>query len=152
MTEPKAWHYLGPDGEDFVRSVRDVGHNWLKNNGWKETELVPKPTDQTTRGREAYISKLELDIKTVLDREAMTILRYDNKLNEKDDRIAEFTDILYKIRRAAELSADIMRNPQRTGGWVGAERTARAFDRLADHAKKAEAIVNVKMEQGDAEV
>lgn len=33
--------------------------------------------------------------------------------------------------RAAECSAEIMRDPQRTGNWAGAERTARAFDRIA---------------------
>lgn len=31
--------------------------------------------------------------------------------------------------RANEMSANIMRDPVRTGGWSGAENTARAFDR-----------------------
>lgn len=37
--------------------------------------------------------------------------------------------------RAAECSAEIMRDRERTGGWVGAERTARAFDRIAQRLR-----------------
>jgi hypothetical protein len=33
--------------------------------------------------------------------------------------------------RSAEGCAEIMRDPKRTGNWTGAERTARAFDRIA---------------------
>ncbi len=35
------------------------------------------------------------------------------------------------IRRTAEMSAGIMRDARRTGGWDGAERVARQFDRIA---------------------
>lgn len=101
--EPKAWLYEGPDGEDYVRTHRDVSHGWMTKNGWKETPLFPP---------------------AILD--------------------AEVEDILYHIKRSAELSADIMRNPERTGEWVGAERTARAFDRLAEYARNAKAMVNIR--------
>ena len=37
--------------------------------------------------------------------------------------------------RALEMGAAIMRDPQRTGGWEGAERTARAFEHQAETAK-----------------
>lgn len=40
-------------------------------------------------------------------------------------------DALHGIKRTAELSAEIMRDPVRTGGWSGAERVAAAFDRIA---------------------
>lgn len=33
-----------------------------------------------------------------------------------------------------EESAKIMRNPERTGGWAGANRVARQFDRIAARA------------------
>lgn len=41
---------------------------------------------------------------------------------------------LHHIKRTAEMSAGIMRDPRRTGGWMGAENTARAFDRIAERA------------------
>lgn len=39
-----------------------------------------------------------------------------------------------RIARTAEMSAGIMRDRRRTGGWEGAERTANAFDRLSRDA------------------
>lgn len=39
-----------------------------------------------------------------------------------------------RIKRASEMSAGIMRDAKRTGGWAGAENTAQAFDRLAKDA------------------
>lgn len=38
--------------------------------------------------------------------------------------------------RSAEASAEIMRDRQRTGNWAGAERTARAFDRIAQRLRQ----------------
>lgn len=45
--------------------------------------------------------------------------------------IAVEAETMRTIRRAAEMSAAIMRDPKRTGRWVGSERVARQFDRLA---------------------
>ena len=39
---------------------------------------------------------------------------------------------LHQIQRTAEMSAAIMRDTMRTGPWTGAERVARAFDRIAE--------------------
>jgi hypothetical protein len=36
-----------------------------------------------------------------------------------------------------ELLASAMRNPERTGGWEGAEKVAQCFDRAADRARAA---------------
>lgn len=36
------------------------------------------------------------------------------------------------LKRTLEMQAHIMRDPARTGGWVGAERVANAFDSAAD--------------------
>lgn len=44
---------------------------------------------------------------------------------------------LRKVKRTAELSAGIMRNAERTGSWEGAEKTARAFDRISVDARAA---------------
>jgi Xaa-Pro aminopeptidase len=46
-------------------------------------------------------------------------------------------EVVRQEYRAAEMSAAIMRDPQRTGGWIGAERTAQAFDRIARKLKSA---------------
>ena len=43
---------------------------------------------------------------------------------------------LRRAMRAAELSAETMRDPERTGRWAGAERTARAFDRIAQRLRQ----------------
>jgi hypothetical protein len=53
--------------------------------------------------------------------------------------------------RAAEMSAGIMRDSRRTGGWEGSERTADAFDRIADHAREAHTIAAqlASLDQGD---
>lgn len=41
-----------------------------------------------------------------------------------------------RAMRAAEASAEIMRDPARTGGWAGAENTARAFDRIGKRLRE----------------
>ena len=44
------------------------------------------------------------------------------------EEIAEHIETLRRLYRTAEMSAAIMRDTERTGGWEGAERVARAFD------------------------
>lgn len=44
---------------------------------------------------------------------------------------------LLKIKRLATMSAELMRDQKRTGRWEGSERTARAFERLANDAEVA---------------
>jgi hypothetical protein len=46
-------------------------------------------------------------------------------------RLAAAEEKLHRIRRMGELSAAIMRDPERTGGWSGSERVARGFERIA---------------------
>lgn len=46
-------------------------------------------------------------------------------------------EYLRQIKRTSEMSAGIMRDKERTGDWVGAEKVARQFDRLAEKAKAA---------------
>ncbi len=46
-------------------------------------------------------------------------------------RLAEADEKLRRIRRMSEVTAALMRDPERTGGWSGSERVARQFDRLA---------------------
>lgn len=41
-----------------------------------------------------------------------------------------------RAMRAAECSAEIMRDTKRTGGWAGAENTARAFDRIGKRLRE----------------
>ena len=41
-----------------------------------------------------------------------------------------------RLYRTLEMSAGIMRDRKRTGGWEGAERTANAFDRAAINARE----------------
>lgn len=53
---------------------------------------------------------------------------------------AEIERLLFRIRRTSEMSANIMRDARRTGGWEGSEKTARQFDRLAKYAAQAEAL------------
>lgn len=43
---------------------------------------------------------------------------------------------LRRVMRTAEMSAGIMRDKQRTGGWAGAENTARAFDRIGQNMRE----------------
>ena len=59
---------------------------------------------------------------------------------ERDAALKAITDACDELRVAArqnEMSANIMRDPQRTGNWRGSERTAAAFDR---HGLKAAGI------------
>lgn len=49
----------------------------------------------------------------------------------KDREIERLRETLRRIRRTAELSAGIMRDPARTGDWEGAARVADQFDRIA---------------------
>jgi len=41
-----------------------------------------------------------------------------------------------RLVRTAGMSAALMRDPTRTGGWPGAERVARAFDRLCESGRE----------------
>lgn len=55
------------------------------------------------------------------------------------DKIEELKGLLEQARRiyrALEMSAGIMRDPRRTGGWEGSERTASAFERQGFAAKE----------------
>lgn len=54
-----------------------------------------------------------------------------------EEALKEAADALAIEARANEMSANIMRDRRRTGGWEGAERTAAAFDR---HGLKAAGI------------
>lgn len=47
-------------------------------------------------------------------------------------------EIVRRIKRTCEMSAGIMRDRERTGGWEGAEKVARQFDRLAELASQLE--------------
>lgn len=52
---------------------------------------------------------------------------------------------LRRLYRGLEMSANIMRDPLRTGGWEGAERTAAAFDRYAATAQSLYALLNAAL-------
>jgi hypothetical protein len=55
-------------------------------------------------------------------------------------RLAEaegLRETLRRLKRTGELSAAIMRDTRRTGAWEGAERTARAFERMGEFADRA---------------
>ena len=51
--------------------------------------------------------------------------------------LAECHETLRRLKRTGELSAAIMRDTRRTGAWEGAERTARAFERMGEFAARA---------------
>jgi hypothetical protein len=61
--------------------------------------------------------------------------RYAKLIVQRHDdlaaRLAEADEKLRRIRRMSEVTAAMMRDPERTGGWSGSERVARQFDRLA---------------------
>lgn len=48
---------------------------------------------------------------------------------------------LRRIVRTCEMSAGIMRDPARTGGWAGSEKTADQFDRIAERAGDSLALL-----------
>lgn len=50
--------------------------------------------------------------------------------------------LLHRIERTSDMSANIMRDTRRTGGWDGAEKTARQFDRLRKYAQEAKAALS----------
>jgi hypothetical protein len=54
---------------------------------------------------------------------------------ELERQLAEMRRALNRIARGAELQARVMRDPLRTGSWVGAKRVADAFDDIADRAR-----------------
>lgn len=55
--------------------------------------------------------------------------------DDNEARALSLTEAARRIYRGLEMSAEIMRDPRRTGGWEGSERTASAFDRQARAAK-----------------
>lgn len=55
--------------------------------------------------------------------------------------LAAAADDLHRIMRTAEMSSGIMLDPQRTGNWPGARKTADAFDRIGLRAAEAKARV-----------
>lgn len=56
---------------------------------------------------------------------------------------------LRRLSRTAEMSAGIMRDPERTGGWPGAEKTAMAFDRIKDTVDEIRAALPPVAPAGD---
>jgi hypothetical protein len=57
--------------------------------------------------------------------------------------MSEGLDMLEQLRRlyrGLEMSAGLMRDRRRTGGWSGAERTADAFSRYAATAQSLYAL------------
>jgi hypothetical protein len=52
-------------------------------------------------------------------------------------RIAALEEALTRISKGARMQARAMRDPQRTGGWSGAEKVADALDDIADRAVEA---------------
>lgn len=50
---------------------------------------------------------------------------------EAAQRVEALESVIRLEKRVCEMSANIMRDAKRTGGWEGAERTANAFDRIA---------------------
>jgi|ERR1700758_2449095 len=52
---------------------------------------------------------------------------------------------LHRIMRTAEMSAGIMLDPQRTGNWPGARKTADAFDRIGLRAAETRAKVEATL-------
>lgn len=70
--------------------------------------------------------------------EVRTLLANTNaELRAARLRIEELEEALRQIDRTAEMSAAIMRDNERTSGWTGSERVARAFERLAEKARAA---------------
>ena len=57
-------------------------------------------------------------------------------MNGMTDAIEQARAELYKIERAAEGSAEIMRDSRRTGGWEGSAGTADQFARLSLYARR----------------
>lgn len=55
--------------------------------------------------------------------------------HRKEPPASWFRDKLKKISGLAKKSAEIMRDPQRTGGWMGAEKVAKQFDSIKGEAE-----------------
>lgn len=53
---------------------------------------------------------------------------------------------LRRLYRGLEMSAGIMRDRKRTGGWEGAEKTAAAFARYAATAQSLHALLVAQKE------
>lgn len=69
------------------------------------------------------------------------------------DRLAEALEEaasqLHRIMRNAEMSSGIMLDPERTGHWAGARKTADAFDRIGLRAAEAKASARAALAQFD---
>lgn len=58
------------------------------------------------------------------------------RIRELEGALKDAADALRWVYRGCEMSAGIMRDPARTGGWAGAEKTADAFDAYAERSKE----------------
>lgn len=54
---------------------------------------------------------------------------------ESQDRARTPHESMRRIRGMADMSASLMRDKARTGGWEGAEKVARQFDEISKEAK-----------------
>lgn len=59
------------------------------------------------------------------------------RLAKAQAEIARLREALWRCKRLGERHAEIMLNPERTGHWKGADRTAQAFLGIAKDAGKA---------------
>lgn len=55
----------------------------------------------------------------------------------------------HRIKRLAEMSAEILRDPARTGNWEGADKVAKQFDEIARLAEQVDAADTDRLEHLD---
>lgn len=67
--------------------------------------------------------------------QTQTISRLTSELDAAREGLSGAVEDLRRIYRGCEMSAAIMRDPLRTGGWEGSEKTARAFESYSTRAK-----------------
>ena len=89
--------------------------------------------DKTEPSDEAFIKQLCDQIAALND----SVANWSVRAEAAEAALAECHETLRRLKRTGELSAAIMRDTRRTGAWEGAERTARAFERMGEFAARA---------------
>lgn len=117
---------VAPDDEALVQERDDTLAAFKSAPGEPSTELLTAfyVADEALRRRIAGLRSDNAQLQYALEQSEM---RY----SEKEAALAACRDDLHMVKRMAEMSAGIMRDPRRTGAWEGAERVARQFDRIA---------------------
>ncbi|MEJ0093363.1 MAG: hypothetical protein WDN46_07990 [Methylocella sp.] len=97
----------------------------------KQRSATLRRAKKRIKAQQATISALEQQLRQTFSRDHVNILC--ETITGKNDRILELEITLQRIKRIADISANIMLSPERIGTW-SAQEISKQFHRIIDRS------------------